>query len=182
MGKDIVDVTRAMAFAAAKHSTQRRKGEAAEPYVNHVVEVAELVARATGGEDPVLVMGALLHDTIEDTGTSRAEIEREFGAPVAALVAEVTDDRSLEKAERKRLQVENAPKKSARAKMIKLADKTSNLRAIRTSPPSHWDAARRREYFEWAARVAAGCRGANADLERWFDEAHAQGLAALAKD
>ena len=179
MGKDVVDVARAMAFAARKHSSQRRKGEAAEPYVNHVVEVAELVARATGGDDPVLVMGALLHDTVEDTGTTREELEREFGADVAALVAEVTDDKSLAKDERKRLQVANTPHKSPRAKMIKLADKTSNLRSILVSPPPSWDWQRRREYHDWAQRVASGCRGVNADLERWFDDAHAKGIAAL---
>jgi (p)ppGpp synthase/HD superfamily hydrolase len=127
-------------------------------------------------------MAALLHDTIEDTGTTREELEREFGADVAALVAEVTDDKSLPKAERKRLQVEHAPHKSARARMIKLADKTSNLRSIRLSPPSSWDAARRQEYHRWAAEVVAGCRGVNPELERWFDEALAEGLSALGGD
>jgi (p)ppGpp synthase/HD superfamily hydrolase len=180
LGSDIVAVARALDFAARKHKAQRRKGEAAEPYVNHLAEVARLVAEATEGRDPIAVVAALLHDTIEDTGTSRAELEREFGREVADIVAEVTDDKSLPKMERKRLQEENAPHKSARAKLVKIADKTSNLRSIAHSPPRDWDLKRQRDYFDWAARVVAGCRGTNATLERWFDEAHAAGLQALA--
>ena len=181
MASDILAVARALDFAARKHSKQRRKGEAGEPYVNHLAEVARLVAEATGGKDTVAVLAALLHDAIEDTPTTREELEREFGREVADVVAEVTDDKSLPKAERKRLQVENAPRKSARARLIKVADKTSNLRSIAGSPPVGWDLKRQREYFDWAARVVAGCRGVNASLEKWFDEAHAAGLEALEK-
>jgi (p)ppGpp synthase/HD superfamily hydrolase len=177
----IVDLARALDFAARKHRDQRRKGAAAEPYINHVTEVARLVAEATGGTDAVSVVGALLHDTIEDTHTTPAELEREFGPEVAALVAEVTDDKKLPKDERKRLQVEHAPHKSARARMIKLADKTSNLRSIAMSPPLDWDLARQHAYFEWAARVVAGCRGVNAELEARFDEAYEAGLRAIAE-
>jgi (p)ppGpp synthase/HD superfamily hydrolase len=179
MSADVVAVARALDFAARKHSGQRRKGKAAEPYVNHLADVARMVAEATEGKDTVAVVAALLHDTIEDTATTREELEREFGAEVAALVAEVTDDKTLSKAERKRLQVKSAPGKSARAKMIKLADKTSNLRSITASAPVGWDWQRQRDYFDWAARVAAGCRGVNPTLERWFDEASAEGVAAL---
>jgi (p)ppGpp synthase/HD superfamily hydrolase len=181
MGSDIMAVARALDFAARKHSNQRRKGEAGEPYVNHLAEVARLVAEATEGQDPVAVVAALLHDTIEDTGTSHAELEREFGAEVAAVVVEVTDDKSLPKTERKRLQEENAPHKSRRAKLVKIADKTSNLRSIAKSPPMEWDLKRQQDYFDWAARVVAGCRGTNATLEKWFDEAHAAGLEALGR-
>jgi (p)ppGpp synthase/HD superfamily hydrolase len=181
MGSDIVAVARALDFAARMHSSQRRKGEAGEPYVNHLAEVALLVAEATEGKDPVAVLAALLHDAIEDTPTTREELEREFGPEVAGIVAEVTDDKSLPKTERKRLQEENAPHKSPRAKLVKIADKTSNLRSIAKSPPVGWDLDRQRQYFDWAARVVSGCRGTNATLERWFDEAHAAGLAALAE-
>jgi (p)ppGpp synthase/HD superfamily hydrolase len=181
MGSDIVAVARALDFAARKHSNQRRKGEAGEPYVNHLAEVARLVAEATGGKEPVAVLAALLHDAIEDTPTTREELEREFGREVAGIVVEVTDDKSLPKGERKRLQVESAAGKSRGAKLIKIADKTSNLRSIAKSPPVGWDLDRQRQYFDWAARVVAGCRGTNATLEGWFDEAHAAGLAALAE-
>jgi guanosine-3',5'-bis(diphosphate) 3'-pyrophosphohydrolase len=178
---DIVAVARALDFAARKHSNQRRKGEAGEPYVNHLAEVARLVAEATEGQDTIVVLAALLHDAIEDTPTTRDELEREFGREVADIVVEVTDDKSLPKAERKRLQVETAPGKSLRAKLVKIADKTSNLRSIAKSPPMDWNIERQREYFDWAERVVAGCRGTNAVLEQWFDEAHAAGLRALEK-
>ena len=179
MGDALVAVARAVDFAARMHIDQRRKGARAEPYINHPAEVAALLAEATDGADVTLILGGLLHDVVEDTPVTRAGIEAEFGAEVAALVAEVTDDRSLPSAERKRLQVEHAPHKSTRARMIKLADKTSNLRALAMSPPPDWDAARRREYLDWAHAVAAGCRGVNARLETWFDEAHAAGIKAL---
>lgn len=172
-------IARALDFAARKHKDQRRKGEAMEPYVNHLAEVARLVAEATEGGDSVAVLAALLHDAIEDTPTTREELEREFGREVADIVVEVTDDKTLPKAERKRLQIETAPGKSRRAKLVKIADKTSNLRSIAKSPPVGWDLRRQREYFDWAERVVAGCRGTNATLERWFDEAHAAGLRAL---
>jgi GTP diphosphokinase / guanosine-3',5'-bis(diphosphate) 3'-diphosphatase len=175
MSADVVTLMRALDFVARKHSDQRRKGAAAEPYINHLAEVAFLVAEATQGRDPLAVLGALLHDTLEDTDTTRKELESEFGVEAAALVAEVTDDKSLPKQERKRLQVETAPHKSERARLIKIADKTSNLRSIVASPPVKWDTSRREEYFEWAEHVVEGCRGVNAHLEAEFDEAYRRG-------
>ena len=169
----LLTLTEAYQFAAIKHVAQRRKGAAEEPYVNHLAEVADLVARATGGEDLEAVVAAVLHDTVEDTSTSFDEIESRFGSRVAALVAEVTDDKRLPKEERKRLQIEHAPHASTTAKIIKLADKTSNLRALTFSPPRGWPAERRAEYREWARKVVNGCRGANAWLEQQFDEAAA---------
>lgn len=169
----VTDLARAYHFAALKHVGQRRKGEAAEPYINHLTEVGELVASATGGEDLGLIIAAVLHDTVEDTATSPAELRAAFGPRVAELVAEVTDDKSLPKAERKQLQIKHAAMASAGAKIIKLADKTSNLRALAASPPADWSAERRAEYLTWAEQVVAGCRGANASLEAAFDEAAA---------
>ena len=179
MSRAVVDLMRALDFAARKHRDQRRKGAADEPYINHLTEVARLVAEATEGRDTASVVAALLHHTIEDTKTTREELEREFGADVAAVVSEVTDDKSLPKAERKRLQIESAPHKSERAKMIKVADKTSNLRSIAASPPVDWDSRRQRDYFEWAAKVVDGCRGVNKNLEAQFDAAHRAGLQAI---
>jgi len=174
MNNDIVRIARAVDFAARKHVGQRRKGEAAEPYFNHLSEVARLLAEATDGNDPDLVIAGLLHDTIEDQGVSREEIAAEFGEQVASIVAEVTDDKSLDKAERKRLQVLKAPYKSPQAKALKIADKTANLRAILESPPAHWDSERKRAYFDWAKAVVDGCRGVNARLEQAFNEAYAR--------
>jgi (p)ppGpp synthase/HD superfamily hydrolase len=179
MSEAVLLLTRAYEFATRKHTLQRRKGVAAEPYINHLAEVAELLAAATGGGDIGLVIAGVLHDTIEDTATTHAELEAGFGADIAALVAEVTDDRTLPKATRKRLQVDLAAKKSTRARMIKLADKTSNLRAVLASPPADWTRERKREYFEWAQAVAAGCRGVNAALETLFDHAYVSGIKTL---
>jgi guanosine-3',5'-bis(diphosphate) 3'-pyrophosphohydrolase len=167
---DITLVTSACDFAARRHVNQRRKGVAGEPYINHLAEVARLLAEATGG-DAVLVAAAFLHDTLEDTETTYDEIEALFGADMAVLVGEVTDDKSLPKAERKRRQVEAAPHKSVRARLLKIADKTSNLRALAASPPAGWDMARMADYVDWAEKVVAGCRGLNASLEQAFDAA-----------
>jgi (p)ppGpp synthase/HD superfamily hydrolase len=175
MSRGILILTRAYDFAAQKHAMQRRKGVAAEPYVNHLTEVARLLAHATEGADIDLVAAGILHDTLEDTDTTREELELTFGIDVAGLVAEVTDDKSLANAERKRRQIETAPKKTPRARMIKLADKTSNLRALAFSPPAGWDLDRKREYFVWARDVAAGCRGVNAELEAMFDAVYEEG-------
>jgi (p)ppGpp synthase/HD superfamily hydrolase len=134
-------------------------------------KVAMLVAEATGGSDTNLVIAALLHDAIEDSEVPRELISRTFGEDVASIVAEVTDDKSLPKADRKRKQIEGAAGKSTRAKLLKLADKTSNLRAIGVSPPADWSVKRRIEYVEWARKVAAGLRGVSPKLEQQFDEA-----------
>ena len=124
--ESIILLMKAAHYAAMKHTDQRRKGEREEPYFNHLSEVAQILAEHTDGNDPILVACGLLHDTIENTGTNYEELAAEFGAEIADLVQEVTDDKSLPKAERKSMQIENAPKKSARAKMLKIADKTSN--------------------------------------------------------
>jgi (p)ppGpp synthase/HD superfamily hydrolase len=171
----ILLISRAWHFSAQRHASQRRKGRAQEPYVNHLAEVAELVATATEQQqDANLVAAAVLHDTVEDTATLLTELASVFNADIANLVAEVTDDKSLEKAVRKKLQVEHAAAKSERAKIIKLADKTSNLRSILKSPPENWDLQRRQEYLDWALDVAKGLRGVNVWLEAQFDEAAEQ--------
>jgi (p)ppGpp synthase/HD superfamily hydrolase len=171
----IVLISRAADFAAQRHKDQRRKGSGQVPYINHLADVACLLAATTKGTDAELVAAGWLHDTVEDTATTSAELVTAFGKDVAALVAEVTDDKSLPKAERKRLQVVKTPGKTPRAKMIKLADLTSNLREL----PGDWEIARIHEYFEWADQVAAGCRGVNPELESVFDSVAASGKAAL---
>jgi GTP diphosphokinase / guanosine-3',5'-bis(diphosphate) 3'-diphosphatase len=168
-----LQVLKAADAAARWHVHQRRKGPAGEPYINHLVEVAMLVAEATGGSDTNLVIAALLHDAIEDCEVPRELIAETFGEDVASIVEEVTDDKSLPKAQRKEEQVKTAPTKSPRAKMLKLADKTSNLRAVAASPPSEWSVKRRIEYVRWARAVANGLRGVNEKLEKQFDDAAA---------
>ncbi|XP_046432492.1 guanosine-3',5'-bis(diphosphate) 3'-pyrophosphohydrolase MESH1 isoform X1 [Neodiprion fabricii] len=140
-------------FAAEKHSNQRRKDAAETPYINHPLGVANILANEGSVYDPIVILAALLHDTVEDTETSFEEIEKEFGETVRKVVAEVTDDKSLPKAERKRLQIENATSRSDRAKLVTLADKIYNLRDIQKSPPLGWSDIRVREYFQVQPRI-----------------------------
>jgi len=163
---------RALAFAAHKHRDQRRKDAEASPYINHPIALAEVLAEEGGVADIEVLAAALLHDTIEDTATTAEELRAAFGARIAGLVEEVSDDQSLEKAERKRLQIEHAAGLSAGAKLVKLADKICNLRDVAERPPAKWDLERRREYFDWAKRVVERLRGAHSRLEAAFDAAY----------
>jgi (p)ppGpp synthase/HD superfamily hydrolase len=171
-------ILKAAMKAAEWHSEQRRKGQKEEPYVNHLIEVAQLVAEATP-HDIDLIVAALLHDAIEDQQKTWEEIADLFGERVADLVEEVTDDKTLLKEERKRLQVQNAPKKSRDAKILKLADKTANLRALAASPPHDWSLERRREYIDWATNVVAGLQGVSPWLEGQFEDAKQKALRAI---
>lgn len=166
---EINKLLKAARFAAKKHSNQIRKGSDAEPYINHPLEVADLLADVGKVSDIDLLVAAILHDTIEDTETTKDEIAELFGKNVAEIVAEVTDDKSLPKAERKQLQIEHAPHISTAAKQLKLADKISNIADVMNNPPTDWSPDRRREYIEWGQNVAAGLRGANRMLEEYFD-------------
>ncbi len=163
---------KALAFAADKHRNQRRKDADASPYINHPIDLANVLTNEAGIEDERVLMAAVLHDTIEDTETTEQELAKLFGQEVAAIVLEVTDDKSLAKAERKRLQVEHASAISRRAKLVKLADKICNLRDIVGSPPADWPVERKQEYFDWAKAVIDGMRGVHPELERVFDEVY----------
>jgi GTP diphosphokinase / guanosine-3',5'-bis(diphosphate) 3'-diphosphatase len=166
---------RALDFAARKHVHQRRKGESAEPYINHLAEVARLLAAAPENRNAAVTVAGLLHDTLEDTATTYDELAAEFGEEIASLVREVTDDKALPKEARKKHQEEHAQLAPDGAKMIKIADKTSNLHSILNSPPRGWDLTRKKEYFDWAKRVVEGCRGVSENLEAEFDLAWSQG-------
>uniref|UniRef100_A0AC11BVJ4 HD domain containing 3 n=1 Tax=Ovis aries TaxID=9940 RepID=A0AC11BVJ4_SHEEP len=125
----------------------------------------------SGGRTPkgpptsTTLSAALLHDTVEDTDTTLDEVELHFGDQVRRLVEEVTDDKTLPKLERKRLQVEQAPQSSPGAKLVKLADKLYNLRDLNRCTPEGWSEHRVQEYFEWAAQVVKGLQGTNRQLE-----------------
>lgn len=166
-----VRLLRAIAFAAEKHKDQRRKDAHASPYINHVIAVATVLAEEGKVTDEDLLLAAILHDTVEDTETSFAEIEEHFGTSVAGIVREVTDDKSLRKEERKRLQEEHAPHASPQAKQLRIADKICNIRDVMHNPPMNWSTERKREYLSWTRRVAAGCAGVNEMLDRAFEAA-----------
>lgn len=162
----------AIAFAAEKHRNQRRKDAEASPYINHPIALARVLAIEGGVTDAIALAAAVLHDTIEDTQTKVEELRERFGGEITAVVQEVTDDKALDKAERKRLQVEHAPHLSSRAKLVKLADKICNVRDVASTPPAGWPLERRQEYFDWAKQVVDGMRGIHPALEAVFDQAY----------
>jgi guanosine-3',5'-bis(diphosphate) 3'-pyrophosphohydrolase len=168
-------ILRATAFAAAKHRNQRRKDAEASPYINHPIALADTLVNEGGVDDPAILAAAILHDTIEDTDTTAQELRDIFGAVIAEVVLEVTDDKSLDRDRRKQAQLDHARHLSPRAAQVKIADKISNLRDILATPPADWSAARKREYFEWAKAIVDAVRGANAKLEAVFDAVYARG-------
>ena len=161
---------KAVAFAADKHKNQRRKDLEVSPYINHPIALANVLANEGGIANKDVLCAAILHDTIEDTETTEAELRLAFGDKITSIVLEVTDDKSLAKDERKKQQIDHAPHVSIEAKMVKLADKICNLRDIISSPPANWALERKQDYFKWAANVVAGVRGTNIKLERVFDD------------
>jgi guanosine-3',5'-bis(diphosphate) 3'-pyrophosphohydrolase len=167
-------VLKALSFAAHKHRHQRRKGATAIPYINHPIALADMLVRTAKISDAEIIATALLHDTVEDTCTTPKELKAEFGSVISKLVAELTDDKSLPSEVRKRRQVEHAPTLSPRARMVKLADKTCNLRDVVQDPPAKWSLKRKQEYFDWAREVVDKIRGTNVELEKAFDAAFAK--------
>jgi guanosine-3',5'-bis(diphosphate) 3'-pyrophosphohydrolase len=163
----------ALAFSAAKHRNQRRKDVDASPYINHPIALAHVLAVEGGVTDHRTLAAAILHDTLEDTETTYEELKEKFGRTIAQTVREVSDDKSLSKADRKRLQIEHAWHLSRRARLVKLADKTCNVRDMAAHAPAGWPLQRRREYFDWARKVVDQIRGTSARLEAAFDEAFA---------
>ena len=172
-------VSEAALLAAQRHSGMARKGRGNEPYVNHLAEVANLVSEASGGADAELVAAGWLHDIIEDTDTTREELADRFSVRVAALVVEVSDDMGLPKDERRRLQVVGAPHKSPAAKLIKIADKVSNIRGRIAPAPSAEERADLADYVGWAEQVVSRCRGGNAWLDDTFDKTVAKARSSL---
>ncbi|MBZ5536318.1 MAG: HD domain-containing protein [Acidobacteriia bacterium] len=171
---DLSLILRALSFAAHKHRDQRRKGESASPYINHPIALATVLCNEGGVSDVRVLCAALLHDTVEDTQTTPQELEEHFGAEIRHIVAEVTDDKSLPKAERKRLQIERAAHSSHQAKLVKLADKICNMRDLVEDPPERWGLKEQKEYFDWAKEVVDQIRGTNPQLEALFDAAYAK--------
>jgi guanosine-3',5'-bis(diphosphate) 3'-pyrophosphohydrolase len=172
---------KAIEFAADKHRAQRRKSAEGVPYINHPIGVARILAEVGGVEDEHVLMAAVLHDTLEDTATTREELEAAFGPVVCRLVEEVTDDKSLPKADRKRLQVTHASTLSTGAALIKLADKIANVHDLSHSPPADWSIDRVREYLNWAEEVVRALPKVNSLLEARFAEVVQEGRQVLSR-
>lgn len=159
---------KAIAFSADKHRAQRRKGPGDIPYINHPLQVAQTLWEIGGVRDAATLLAAVLHDTLEDTQTTPAELRDLFGEEVLSIVEEVTDDKALPKETRKLLQIEHSSKISSKAKLVKLADKICNLADIITNPPENWPVERRQAYVTWTEQVVAGLRGVNPALEQAY--------------
>ncbi len=170
---------RAIDFAADKHRLQRRKSAEGVPYINHPLRVARLLAEVGGIQDEDVLVAAVLHDTVEDTATTPTELEAAFGPAVRDLVAEVTDDKSLPKAERKRLQIAHATGLSSGAAAIKLADKIANVHDLSHAPPADWSIERVREYLHWAEQVVGNLPKVSPALEARFAEVLQEGRRAM---
>ena len=165
----------ALDFAANKHRNQRRKNADASPYINHPISLANILCNEADVTDMNVICAALLHDTVEDTETTKEELVLEFGQNICDIVMEVTDDKTIQdKYQRKQLQVEHAAHISTSAKLVKLADKISNLRDVADDPPADWGLARRREYFDWAKKVIDQLRGVHPGLEALFDQVYSK--------
>ncbi|MEK7991011.1 MAG: HD domain-containing protein [Thiotrichaceae bacterium] len=160
----------ALQFSANKHRHQKRRDAEATPYIHHPIQVAKILWDTGKIQDEAVLAAALLHDTLEDTDTQADELESIFGTEILGLVKEVSDDKSLPKSERKRLQIAHATTISSQAKLIKLADKIANIQDIGQAPPTGWSTERRLEYLDWGEKVVQGLRGSNAALEAYFDE------------
>jgi guanosine-3',5'-bis(diphosphate) 3'-pyrophosphohydrolase len=173
------ELRRATGFAAWKHVGQLRKGEGKIPYIHHPIEVAATLAEIGEINDVDVLQAALLHDTVEDTDTTPDEVESHFGVRVRSIVVEVTDDKTLEKLERKAKQIAHAPHLSVEAQSLKLADKISNIFDVAFAKPVDWSAEKQIEYLDWAEQVVAGLRGCNAALEELFDDQVARSRAAV---
>ena len=172
--KELKLILKALNFAAQKHKDQRRKDAAASPYINHPIGLANILCNEGYVTEIEVICAALLHDTIEDTQTTAEELDGEFGPSIREIVMEVTDDKSIPKSQRKRLQIEHAAHISDKAKLVKLADKISNLRDVAHSPPPDWSLDRRQQYFDWAKAVVDQLRGVHPTLEAVFDAAYAE--------
>jgi (p)ppGpp synthase/HD superfamily hydrolase len=169
MPNDAVLLTKAVHFAAVHHKDQHRKGADKDPYMNHLAEVAAYVASSDAEPDAEVIAAAYLHDTVEDTNVSHEDLVHSFGERVASFVAEVTDDKSLPKEVRKRLQIEHASELSFYARLIKIADKTSNVRSVVHAPPEDWSRERLIDYVGWARAVVDRMRGTDLKMEEAFD-------------
>jgi len=168
-------VLHALTFAARKHKDQRRKDAKASPYINHPIALAEVLWTEGKVRDTATIAASLLHDTLEDTETTLAELRGQFGERISGVVAEVTDVKWLKKHSRKRIQIARAHQSSRQARLVKLADKICNLRDIIASPPAGWSLEQRRKYFDWAKEVVDQIRGTNSRLERRFDQLYEKG-------
>ncbi len=175
---DVTTLLRAIHFAAEKHRDHRRKGEIAAPYINHPLAVANRLAEAGLEHDTELLMAAVLHDVVEDTETTPEELRALFGERVAAIVMEVSDDKSMKETERKEHAVRCIAGKSEAARLVKLTDLIANIYDVIHHPPD-WGIDRKQRYLDWGERLVVEIKGTHPELEKEFAEILAEGRSSL---
>lgn len=173
------NLSKAIVFASHAHAGQYRK-DGNTPYINHPLEVMNLVVMHVDRPQDDVLIAAVLHDVVEDTNVTSAEIKHMFGGHVARLVAELTDDKSLTKEERKRIQLQEVHTLSPDGKLLRLCDKICNVYDILYAPPGDWDIRRRMDYLKWSKAVVDRIRGVHPLLEKRFDELYEAGVKLLA--
>jgi guanosine-3',5'-bis(diphosphate) 3'-pyrophosphohydrolase len=166
-------VVAAVHFACQKHASQRRKNAAKDPYINHPVEVMHILSEC-GIEDAATLCAAVLHDTLEDTNATKEEVIENFGQEVYDIVMDCSDDKSLGKIERKRQQIIHAAHVSPKAKLVKLADKYSNIAGLLTDPPAKWSPEIVLGYVRWGFLVCQNLYGENEMLDKRMQDLFAK--------
>jgi len=168
----------ALAFACDRHRNQRRRDLYASPYVNHAIDLVHLLANEVGVDDERVLIAAILHDTVKNTGTTAQELGREFGNEIADIVAEVYRFQTVPH----HVVAAGQPplgrdaQLSRRAKLVLMADRICNMRDVLSSPPVAWTVLHKREYFNRSRAVLERLRGAHPALEHIFDETCRQSL------
>lgn len=165
-------------YAIIKHDGQKRKDENAYPFIVHPIDVASILIKA-GVTDNDVLNAAILHDVVEDTSATYEEVKTKFGKSVADYVQEVSDDKSLSKLERKKAQIEHAKVISEGAKLIKLADKISNLTSLSNSVPKSWPAIWEKGYFAWAKLCTDNMSGLSEQLDAQLNTLYQNALSDL---
>lgn len=155
-------VQRALQVAAQAHQAQRFSGTEL-PYLLHVTQVAAEVMAVAGEPNTdctLAVLCALLHDTLEDTALTEAELEAEFGAAVLAGVKALTKDETLPKDKRMADSLRRISEQPPQVAWVKLADRITNLQ----TPPGHWDAPKINAYRAEAQEILTALGSAHPGL------------------
>jgi len=155
----------ALEYASEKHMGKTRKDAEKTPYIVHPMGVAVILWQEANVRDIDVLVAALLHDTLEDTNATEAEIEGMFGGRVLSIVKELSNDRNLSGQENKQRQIEHAPLMSQEAKLVKLADRLYNIRDLQAKTPVTWSKEDVERYFSWAAKLLQGLAGTDEHLE-----------------
>ncbi|KAJ1373222.1 Guanosine-3',5'-bis(diphosphate) 3'-pyrophosphohydrolase MESH1, variant 2 [Parelaphostrongylus tenuis] len=166
----IMIYTNLLVCVLSKCGSQVEEEDPYHPRKVRILGVAYILTNEAKVFDVNTLVAAILHDTVEDTKTTFEEIREHFGQEVHDIVKECTDDKSLPRDVRKRMQVENAPGHSHKESLVHLADKLYNLRDLERGMPLGWDRRRVSEYFKWSKEVVGGLKGTNENLEILLDD------------